>query len=72
MSQVSVELHHEISQFLYQEAALLDEWRFREWLDVLAEDISYTLRTTQMHRHVIVVVIWSCQQLGYLTTTSIC
>ncbi len=46
MSQVSVELHHEISQFLYQEAALLDEWRFREWLDVLAEDISYTLRTT--------------------------
>ncbi|TCM69196.1 3-phenylpropionate/trans-cinnamate dioxygenase beta subunit [Acinetobacter calcoaceticus] len=46
MSLISMQLQHEISQFLYQEAALLDEWRFREWLDVLAEDISYTLRTT--------------------------
>ena len=46
MSQISLELHHQISQFLYQEAKLLDDWKFREWLDTLAEDISYTLRTT--------------------------
>jgi len=46
MSQISLELHHEISQFLYREAKLLDDWKFREWLDVMAEDISYTLRTT--------------------------
>ncbi|RKG29723.1 3-phenylpropionate/cinnamic acid dioxygenase subunit beta [Acinetobacter tianfuensis] len=46
MSQVSLELHHQISQFLYQEAKLLDDWKFRDWLAVLAEDISYTLRTT--------------------------
>lgn len=46
MSQTSLELHHQISQFLYREAKLLDDWKFREWLDVLAEDISYTLRTT--------------------------
>lgn len=46
MSQISLELHHQISQFLYREAKLLDDWKFREWLDVLAEDISYTLRTT--------------------------
>ena len=24
-------LHYEVEQFLYFEAALLDEWRFREW-----------------------------------------
>ncbi|MGB9190127.1 3-phenylpropionate/cinnamic acid dioxygenase subunit beta [Acinetobacter sp.] len=46
MSQISLELHHEISQFLYREAKLLDDWKFREWLDVMADDISYTLRTT--------------------------
>ncbi|MGE8684321.1 MAG: 3-phenylpropionate/cinnamic acid dioxygenase subunit beta [Acinetobacter sp.] len=46
MSQISLELHHQISQFLYREAKLLDDWKFREWLDVLGEDISYTLRTT--------------------------
>ncbi len=31
---------------LYREAKLLDDWKFREWLDLMAEDISYTLRTT--------------------------
>ena len=46
MSLVSLELQHQISQFLYREAKLLDDWKFREWLDVFAEDISYTLRTT--------------------------
>ncbi|TCB47221.1 3-phenylpropionate/cinnamic acid dioxygenase subunit beta [Acinetobacter terrestris] len=46
MSQISLELHHQISQFLYREGKALDDWKFREWLDMLAEDISYTLRTT--------------------------
>ncbi|BFM36363.1 MULTISPECIES: 3-phenylpropionate/cinnamic acid dioxygenase subunit beta [Acinetobacter] len=46
MSQISLELQHEVSQFLYREAKLLDDWKFREWLDLMAEDISYTLRTT--------------------------
>lgn len=46
MKPVSLELYHSISQFMYTEAKLLDDWKFREWLDVLAEDISYTLRTT--------------------------
>lgn len=46
MSQISLELHYQISQFLYREAKLLDAWKFRDWLSVLAEDISYTLRTT--------------------------
>jgi 3-phenylpropionate/cinnamic acid dioxygenase small subunit len=35
------ELKQEIEEFLYQEADLLDQRRFREWLDLLAEDLVY-------------------------------
>jgi len=38
---VDIALQHEIEQFLYWEARLLDERRFEEWLDVLAEDLHY-------------------------------
>jgi 3-phenylpropionate/cinnamic acid dioxygenase small subunit len=34
-------LLHEIEQFLYAEAELLDERRFDEWLDLFAEDVHY-------------------------------
>ena len=34
-------LTHEVAEFLYREAELLDERRYDEWLDVLAEDIRY-------------------------------
>jgi len=34
-------LKADIEDFLYSEADLLDERRFREWLDVLTDDISY-------------------------------
>ena len=34
-------LGQEIADFLYREAELLDERRYREWLDLLAEDIRY-------------------------------
>jgi len=44
-SAISFELHHEISQFLYLEAELLDDWQFRDWLALLDDDISYTMRT---------------------------
>lgn len=43
---VPLELHHEITQFLYHEAELLDDWEFRDWLALLSEDIEYTMRTT--------------------------
>ena len=36
-----VELKQEVEDFLYMEADLLDQRRFREWLDLLAEDIIY-------------------------------
>lgn len=35
------ELQHEIEQLLYCEADLLDERRFREWLNLLADDLRY-------------------------------
>lgn len=34
-------LKQEIEDFLYQEADLLDQRRFRDWLDLLAEDLVY-------------------------------
>ncbi len=42
-------LQYEIEQFLYEEAALLDERRFHEWLDLLTDDLQYWMpvRTTR-------------------------
>ena len=34
-------LKDEIEQFLYQEAEILDDRRFKDWLDLLDEDIRY-------------------------------
>ncbi|WP_374348647.1 3-phenylpropionate/cinnamic acid dioxygenase subunit beta [Phenylobacterium sp.] len=36
-----VVLQYQVEQFLYQEAALLDARRYRDWLDLLAEDMHY-------------------------------
>ncbi len=33
-------LHH-LEQFLYDEAAALDEWRFRDWLGYFSDDVHY-------------------------------
>lgn len=45
-----MQLQYEIEQFLYDEAALLDERRFDEWLTLLAEDVEYWMpvRSTRM------------------------
>jgi 3-phenylpropionate/cinnamic acid dioxygenase small subunit len=40
-----VELQHEIEQFLYFEARLLDERRYEDWLKILADDIQYWMPT---------------------------
>ena len=34
-------LRREVEEFLYDEAELLDQRRFREWLDTLADDLVY-------------------------------
>src|SRR5215475_4302339 len=35
------EITHDVEQFLYREARLLDERRFREWLALLTDDLRY-------------------------------
>ena len=36
-------LHHEVTQFLLHEAELLDGRRFDDWLELLAEDMQYSM-----------------------------
>jgi p-cumate 2,3-dioxygenase subunit beta len=38
---VDRDLNHEVEQFLYHEAALLDGWKLEEWLDLLTLDCRY-------------------------------
>jgi 3-phenylpropionate/cinnamic acid dioxygenase small subunit len=44
-----LQLQHEIEQFLYTEAMLLDERRIDEWFELLADDLEYWMpvRTTR-------------------------
>jgi 3-phenylpropionate/cinnamic acid dioxygenase small subunit len=48
----TAEVHHEISQFLYDEAALLDERKFEDWYARLADDLHYFMpvRFNRMRR----------------------
>ena len=39
----SVLLQHEIEQFLYGEAELLDERKFEQWLDLMTADLRYLM-----------------------------
>ena len=41
-------LQHEVEQFLYMEAALLDEWRLDEWLELFTDDARYVVPTTDL------------------------
>ncbi len=36
----------EVEEFLYEEAALLDAWRLREWLGFLTDDATYEVPST--------------------------
>ena len=42
---VSAEVEREIVNFLYFEAELLDDWRFRDWLILIDEGMEYTMPT---------------------------
>lgn len=50
---ISYEVQHEITQFLYLEAHLLDSRNYRGWLDLLADDIVYQMpaRITTEGKH---------------------
>jgi p-cumate 2,3-dioxygenase beta subunit len=39
-------LRLEIEDFLFYEAALLDDWRLDDWLELLTEDATYTVPAT--------------------------
>lgn len=41
-------LRLQVEEFLYREAALLDEWRLDEWLALLTEDVRYEVPTTDL------------------------
>ena len=40
--------HREVEAFLFDEAALLDEWKLDEWLGLFAEDAQYVVPTTDL------------------------
>ena len=47
-----MELWHELMQFYVREAWILDERRFREWLDLFTDDVFYFMpRRLNVHRH---------------------
>ena len=39
---------HEVEDLLYKEAALLDEWRLEEWLEMLTDDATYQVPPTDV------------------------
>lgn len=41
-------LRASVEDFLFKEAALLDEWRLDEWVDLFAEDARYVVPTTDL------------------------
>ena len=41
-------LREEIEDFLYHEAALLDEWRLDEWLALFTDDALYVIPATDI------------------------
>lgn len=45
---VDRDLHYEIERFLYDEAALVDERRFGEWLDLFTDDVRYWMPLREM------------------------
>ncbi len=47
MSQ-TITLRAQVEDFLYEEAALLDEWRLDEWANLFTEDARYVVPTTDL------------------------
>ncbi len=48
MSAAQLPERSEVEDLLYREAALLDEWRLEEWLELLAEDAVYQVPPTDV------------------------
>lgn len=50
-SLAAIERQHEITQFLFAEAEALDEWRLRDWLGMLTDDVVYQV-PIRIHKEV--------------------
>ncbi|WP_304820464.1 aromatic-ring-hydroxylating dioxygenase subunit beta [Candidatus Binatus sp.] len=48
MSATELPSRQQVEDLLYKEAALLDEWRLEEWLELLAEDAIYEIPPTDV------------------------
>ena len=48
MSTIELPSRNEVEDLLYKEAALLDEWRLEEWLELLTEDAIYQVPPTDV------------------------
>jgi p-cumate 2,3-dioxygenase subunit beta len=46
MSAVALPTRQEVEDLLYREAALLDEWKLEEWLELLTDDAIYEVPST--------------------------
>jgi p-cumate 2,3-dioxygenase beta subunit len=46
MSAIELPTRQEVEDLLYREAALLDEWRLEEWLEMLTDDAIYQVPST--------------------------
>ena len=48
MNAISLPSRQEVEDLLFREAALLDEWRLEEWLELLTEDAIYQIPPTDV------------------------
>ena len=48
MTLVELPSRQEVEDLLYKEAALLDEWRLEEWLEMLTDDVVYEVPPTDV------------------------
>src|ERR1700722_10012526 len=48
MNTIALPSRNEVEDLLYREAALLDEWRLEEWLELLTEDAIYQVPPTDV------------------------
>src|SRR6202161_1245107 len=48
MNAVELPTRQEVEDLLYREAALLDEWRLEEWLELLTENATYQIPPTDV------------------------
>src|SRR6266849_11098319 len=48
MSSSEIPSRNEVEDLLYREAALLDEWRLEEWLELLTDDAVYQVPPTDV------------------------